>query len=95
MNVADTCTVGGTIGGNWETGSSGIDTAPASVTRIAITAAKIGRSMKNATSPGGCAPEAPAFCEGGSGCMRRVSAFGQRGRASRPPEGTKGRWSVA
>ncbi|HMQ30553.1 MAG TPA: hypothetical protein PKD53_07475 [Chloroflexaceae bacterium] len=45
--------MGGTIGGNCETGSSGIETAPPSRIRIATTAAKIGRSMKNATKPGG------------------------------------------
>jgi hypothetical protein len=45
------------MGGNCETGKSGADTRPAITMRIAITPAKIGRSMKNATNAGACGPE--------------------------------------
>jgi hypothetical protein len=37
---------GGAIGGYWDTGNLRIERAPASMTRIAITQAKIGRLMK-------------------------------------------------
>src|SRR5690606_12092183 len=49
------------MGGNCDTGSSGIEIAPASVIRIATTVANTGRSMKKATKPG-------ARGAGGAGC---------------------------
>src|SRR5882762_1579860 len=41
------CTEGGAIGGYCSIGSATIDKAPATIIRIAMTIAKIGRSMKN------------------------------------------------
>src|SRR5690606_26515050 len=43
---------GGAIAGYWATGSFTIASAPASMTMIARTHAKIGRSMKNFDTPG-------------------------------------------
>src|SRR5688500_6358690 len=45
--VAMTLTPSGAIDGYCETGNFKIDSTPASITTIAITHAKIGRSMKN------------------------------------------------
>ena len=56
VKFAETYTEGGAIGGNCEMGSSGAEITPATVMRIAITLAKIGRSMKNSTNAGACRP---------------------------------------
>src|SRR5882762_4319992 len=45
--VVPICTEGGAIGGYCSIGSATIDKAPATIIRIAMTIAKIGRSMKN------------------------------------------------
>src|SRR5580704_9312698 len=45
--VASTATSGGTMLGNWATGSAAIATAPMITVRIEITTATIGRLMKN------------------------------------------------
>jgi hypothetical protein len=42
----ETVKVGGATLGYWEMGSSEIEITPASIMKIAITQAKIGRSMK-------------------------------------------------
>ncbi len=47
-------TTGGAMAGYWDTGSSKMASAPASMMMIAMTHAKMGRSMKNlATSAPG------------------------------------------
>src|SRR5579863_6894364 len=76
----DTCTVGGAIGGYCAIGSVESATAPASVTRIEMTAAKTGRSMKNREIKGGyfCrerGPEMTACLCGVPRCLTRDQAL--------------------
>ena len=70
--AAEIWTVGGTMGGNCEIGRSGIEIAPASVISTATTVAKIGRSMKKATRPGGLGPGA-SFSGGAPNASARAS----------------------
>ena len=56
VKVAETWTDGGAIGGNCEIGRVGAAMTPARMMRIAITPAKIGRSMKNSTKAGARGP---------------------------------------
>src|SRR5512133_464297 len=57
---------GGAMAGYWETGSPRMESAPASITRMPTTHAKIGRSMKNCGTGGGSWLTAG----GGFGCGR-------------------------
>src|SRR5690606_24643397 len=66
------------MGGNCDTGSSGIEIAPASVIRIATTVANTGRSMKKATKPGARG----AGCGGSEGADTDLQ---QRRRKERAP----------
>ena len=74
--------MGGAIGGNCETGSSGIEIAPTSVIRIATTAAKIGRSTKNATKPGARGPAVSEVSGDRGGADKRLPPCGAEGRGS-------------
>src|SRR5215831_7213160 len=70
-------TVGGEISGYCETGRLNDEMMPASVTRIAMTLAKIGRSMKNFEK----LPMEPRLALGGLGRLRRRGGCGGRGGA--------------
>src|SRR5262245_42365349 len=58
---AETCTVGGVIGGYCETGSTPSATPPRRIVTNAMTFARTGRSMKNLASKGGLRPPHPAL----------------------------------
>src|SRR5688572_28750506 len=67
--------------------SSGIEIAPTSVIRIATTAAKIGRSMKNATKSGGRGPGASRAVSEWGGADKGPLTLARRGRCPTPGTG--------